>query len=666
MNFLYPQFLYGLVMLSVPVIIHLFNFRKTKKVYFSNSRFLQQVKDSKSARQRLKHLLIMLSRLLFILFLVLAFAQPYIPSKELQQQEMVHIYLDNSLSMSNLVAEDLSAFDQGIQKVEKILHLYPPEARFKLLTNDFSSPLRVFRSKDEILDMLTEVKPTGVQRSFEDIWKRFNHQSSSQKADWYFISDFQKATLSDIEGFSADSTQQYIMVPQVFERTANVFIDSVYLKNPFLIANTQNSIEIRLRNTGSEPVRDLVITLAIDGKQVANAGVDIPAQGQASTEINLNFPLEGINPARLTFEEFPVSFDNDFYFNLDLSQKISVLEIKNTNDLTPVAKVYGNQELFNFQSYHIDNLDYTTVEQVDLVILNSVNPPPSLRERLANKINERGGHLLIVPGSFPQVATLQRLTPFSGVVVQQDSVWVTLEAPSVQHPFFQDTFEDQQADLVTMPKVRNTVRWSSQQGDNLLVGKNGVPYLSVDYRGQVYLFGSPFQPEFSSLSQHAIFVPVMYKIAALSKAYDRKLYHTTDEQLIKITPDSISGTELFTMSNGEAEIVPDQRVVGKDLFLEVPPVVIKPGFYYLNAPYGPIELISYNNNQLESILEQYSVNELSQLFDQENVSILDDDQFDRFSDRILQAKTGIPMWKYAVLLALMCLVAEVLLIRFLK
>jgi hypothetical protein len=206
---------------------------------------------------------------------------------------------------------------------------------------------------------------------------------SSAAADWYFISDFQKATFADLETFDGDSVQQYFFVPLSFNSTANVFIDSVYLKNPFLIANDQNNIVLRVRNSGNSPVNDLVITLAIDNKQVANAGVDIPAYGEAITEMNLNFPLEGNNPARLSFEEFPVSFDNEFYFNLNLSQKVSVLEIRNTVDPTPVAKVYGNQKLFNFESYHINNLDYPSVNQANLVVVNSVDRmPSSLVDRL--------------------------------------------------------------------------------------------------------------------------------------------------------------------------------------------------------------------------------------------------------------------------------------------
>ena len=101
MTFLYPSFLWALAVLSVPVIIHLFNFRRTTRIYFSNNRFLKQVKESTSAKRKLKHYLILASRLLFLLFLVLTFAQPMIPAAEQTvNYRNIVLYLDNSQSMS--------------------------------------------------------------------------------------------------------------------------------------------------------------------------------------------------------------------------------------------------------------------------------------------------------------------------------------------------------------------------------------------------------------------------------------------------------------------------------------------------------------------------------------------------------------------------------------
>src|SRR5689334_1061889 len=101
MSFLYPSFLWALGVLSVPIMIHLFNFRRTKQVFFSNTRFLKEVKQSTTAMRRLKHYLVLASRLLFLAFLVFAFAQPFIKAREaVGAIRNITLYVDNSLSVS--------------------------------------------------------------------------------------------------------------------------------------------------------------------------------------------------------------------------------------------------------------------------------------------------------------------------------------------------------------------------------------------------------------------------------------------------------------------------------------------------------------------------------------------------------------------------------------
>ena len=104
MNFLYPPFLFGLLAMTIPVVVHFFNFRRTKRVFFTNVAFLKQVNTTTSSFRRLKHLLIMAARMLFLGCLALAFAQPFFPSKNnagLGSAGVTSFYLDNSLSMQN-------------------------------------------------------------------------------------------------------------------------------------------------------------------------------------------------------------------------------------------------------------------------------------------------------------------------------------------------------------------------------------------------------------------------------------------------------------------------------------------------------------------------------------------------------------------------------------
>src|SRR5690606_32925939 len=133
-----------------------FNFRRTKKVYFSNNRFLANIKESNSSRIKLKHLLVLFSRLLFIFFLVIAFAQPYLSSEEdFIANDIVKVYVDNSYSMSNKTDSDLSGLDQALIYSEAIGSQYPKSTKFRLFTNEFDISSESVLTYEAFLDALT-------------------------------------------------------------------------------------------------------------------------------------------------------------------------------------------------------------------------------------------------------------------------------------------------------------------------------------------------------------------------------------------------------------------------------------------------------------------------------------------------------------------------------
>ena len=61
MRYQNPQFLYFLFAIAIPIIIHLFNLRKHKTVYFSSILFLKEVKSEKRKKNKLKQLLVLLT-----------------------------------------------------------------------------------------------------------------------------------------------------------------------------------------------------------------------------------------------------------------------------------------------------------------------------------------------------------------------------------------------------------------------------------------------------------------------------------------------------------------------------------------------------------------------------------------------------------------------------
>ena len=140
MKLLYPEFLWALIALSIPIIIHLFNFRKFTKVYFSNIELLKEVKLETKSKSRLKHLLILLIRLLLVTFLVFAFAQPYIPVENEKQHgdATVAVYIDNSHSMDTK-GENGYLLDLAKEQAILIAEGYKATDRFQIITNDLEA-----------------------------------------------------------------------------------------------------------------------------------------------------------------------------------------------------------------------------------------------------------------------------------------------------------------------------------------------------------------------------------------------------------------------------------------------------------------------------------------------------------------------------------------------
>ena len=103
MIFANPIFLWGLLALLIPIAVHFFNFRRYRKVYFSNVERLMEVKSEKRRVKELRRWLVLLMRCLAIAALVLAFAQPTLPGSEQLQSgtTAVSVYVDNSFSMEN-------------------------------------------------------------------------------------------------------------------------------------------------------------------------------------------------------------------------------------------------------------------------------------------------------------------------------------------------------------------------------------------------------------------------------------------------------------------------------------------------------------------------------------------------------------------------------------
>ncbi len=723
MSFVYPQFLWGLLALSIPIIIHLFNFRRTKKVYFSNNFFLKNVKEATTSKLKVKHLLILLARLLFIAFLVFAFAQPFLPGKASADagnnaEKLVYIYLDNSLSMSSELSSNARGIDQGVNYIEEIISLYPRNTQYKFLTNEFDSFSRVPKSSNELSELIAGVELSGVVKSAKQVLNKINSDleasnfgaSTASRSDIYVISDFQRSTVGNPDVFSEDTLNNIKLVPISSSFESNVYTDSIYLANPFVLADEANELVVVLKNDGNEDITDQIVRLLINEEQVASASLNIPAHASSTATFTLNFPLQQDNRCQLIFEDYPVTFDNEFFFTLNLGDKISVLEIKSTSfgtrDSTTVAQVYANKSIFDLQSYGISNLDYSLIESSDLVILNEIGNTdgesqraviPYLREFLA-----QGGHLMFVPPVSGDLSLLTEVTGNSGIsaerIIVPDSVEVaptTLANLDMANPFFEGMFEGKSENFV-MPAAEQLIK-HNLQGEALLRYRTGEPFLLMLSKRyilsenasseQLTFFTTPLREPFTNIQRHAVYVPIMYRIASRSKSMNNQLYYYVDNPTMALETASFEDSTLLDAANaanrrfiyklvrGEEEVIPTQRLISGRLLMEIPQGLIKAGFCELiraeestmgEGPSAPLLTLSFNIDKRESLIAQYRVDELQSLFENSaNINIYEAEDVEDFAGQIRSEQTNTSLWKYALLLALFFLLTEILLIRFL-
>ena len=83
MQFKYPGIFYLLIVLIIPLIIHLFNLQKFKKIAFSNVQFLKKVKLESRKSSKIKKFIILALRIISFLALLFTFSQPYYSYKKI-------------------------------------------------------------------------------------------------------------------------------------------------------------------------------------------------------------------------------------------------------------------------------------------------------------------------------------------------------------------------------------------------------------------------------------------------------------------------------------------------------------------------------------------------------------------------------------------------------
>lgn len=686
MLFANPLMLWGLFAVSIPIIIHLFNLQRYKKVYFTNVRFLQPLQQQSRRQSVLRHWLVLLFRMLAIIFLVLAFAKPFLPSSigtVSEAEGIASIYIDNSFSMEAQGRDGL-LIDEAINKARAIKSSHPRSDKFNLLTNEFLGIHHRMVSSDELGNFIDNVKISPAVRELRNVLKRqydiLNSEPITNKTV-YLISDFQR-NVSTFEGFVPDTSIRHFMLPLKPVRYSNISIDTCWFETPAQQPGQVLQLFVTLSNHNNSPVENIPVRLFVNGVQRALASFSMDA-GKRSTE-TLSFTIRetGNHHGYVELSDYPITFDNRLYFSFHVLPMINVLSIFDENPGHYLRALFEPDTLFNFTESNFRKLNYAEVHRQQLIILNSLN---SISSGLANEIGrfvESGGSLLIIPSDNIDRETYASLMQTLNTVVfdDTDTTRIRMDDLNLLHPLFKNVFEIQAGERNTLPpetdlpwvNTRYRLAFPHRKDVQTLISlRNEEPFLVASRygKGNVYVMSSPLEVQATTFPVHAIFVPTLYRMALLSTPRQNIYNLVGTQESVSIGNLNPGSEQVFNLSGfeGKLKFIPGHRTVNYNTHLHALDVIKTAGNYYLSSDQDTLLILSFNYDRRESEPDYLSVQELYDIAKNKgitNFAVISESErpFDQVISELIRGKQ---LWKFFIIAALVFLFAEVIALRFL-
>lgn len=638
---------------------------------------IEEVKEETQSKRNLKHLLILLSRILAIAALVFAFAQPFVPAKNVKNiagQKAVSIYVDNSFSM-DVDAQEGNLLQQAKDQAIVIANSYEQSDLFHLLTNDFEGRHQRLVSREDVFKLIDEVKVSPNSKALSEVIGRqqdmlLDAEAPGKRA--FLISDFQKSFIRG-DQIAKDTLIRYYFRPLEPNENANLYIDSLWFKSPVRQLGQNEELTVRVVNNSEESFENLSLNLEINGVQKAISSIDIDPRTVADTTLYFRNDQAGNMAAKVSIDDHPITYDDDLFFSYNVAQKISVLVINEKTGKDLPSRVFDNDDLFELKRYLSSRVDYAEFENTDLILLNDLNSISSGMAQELEKFIEHGGSVVLFPGENTEIRSLNEFLLSVGANTIGPLAKNTQKVKNIllEHPLFTDVFERIPRN-VDLPEVRQFYPINKRSLSNeqrLLELQDGSSFLSAytHGKGRVYSCAVPANSEFSNLSKHALFVTSLLRMAELS-LYSGQLYYTIGKESMTTEIDfSLSGDQVvhFTDPVAGYDIIPEKGVADNRTALFFQDQVREANNYNIEVALEKTGNISFNYPRIESELSYYSSSDLEDQLKNsgiKNFQVLNKDVKD-LGRSIESVSEGEQYWKWFLILALVMLAIEILLIR---
>ncbi len=717
MTFLNPFLLVGLAAAAIPIIIHLLNLRKLKTVEFSSLQFLKELQKTKMRRVKIKQWLLLALRTLLILALVFAFARPALRGSLLgsvgtHAKTTSVILLDDSPSM-NVRNERGVLFTQARDAAAHIVEMMREGDEAYLVrlseigrTETFSAA----HSADVLKTALAGMQPAQSTTSYRDalaVAARLLAESNNFNQEVYLLTDGQGTQFSlpsevaDTLRLFSDRTRLFIAEVASPARN-NTAITDVTVTSRIISPDKPVGVQVVIRNFGAAAIVNGLMSIYLDGIRVVQQTIDVPAQGSVTTSVSAIPKRRGAIPGYVQIEDDALEIDNTRSFIVHVPTDLAVLFVgpeESDVRLPHLALTLDGDSLgrsaFRTRTIPESQLSSTDIARFDAIVLCGVKDfSPTEAERITSFMRAGGG-IILFPGNESDLDNYNSdlfknldIPPLVGMPtgnVPDQSSYVTFSNVDLAHPLFSGLFESQSggkqvpAALESPHVYRNVTPANGETGQSVIMLSNGAGFLTEYHvgSGRMLLFSVEAGLSWSDFPVKGLFVPLLHRsvlyLAAQNQLPPTFVVGESMKLAVRIQAGEQRASYLLRSPGGIEEKVIPGMFSASGVALFTSSFATETGVYELrrqpeqeNQRQNVLQAVAVNLNPNESDLHRVSKDDLRHFWarmgvTEQQVQELSTEQ--EINATVLESRFGVELWKYFLVLALLCALAEMIIGR---
>ncbi len=650
-HILNPLYLSALAFAAVPLVFHLLGRRRIREKPFSSLFLLKEVRKASSMWMRIKNLILLILRMLFIIFVVAAFSHPLIlsPVSFLGSEApgSTGILVDVSLSMG---VEGI--LDKARNEIIRISNSFGGRSNMHLVSfSDRIEKEEEVRSISNINSFLNDIKVTyrgtNMRKALEFSQKKLSDKNAFVKRV-FIVSDFQKYALEDLQNVFEKMHKQGIEIyaSRIERSVENLYFSGFRMVPSFPLSNLQLKMYPKIiRDKKQDYTVEFFLSGLIKGLK----------KSTVNTFFEINSGNWGYKSGYFHIDGDKLSLDNDFYFSFYVPQSLKVLLIAEENRASYVSSALapGIKSPIEVETLSRKSLLGVKTDKYDFVIFYDTGMDKFIETQMLHFLSEGVGILIVMGERFRDDANQKILSDIQ-VLDEKDAKQGFFSVKTVDTGFEPlSGLKHKGLENLYDTKIFRYFKLDSEFR-NVIVAKNGDPLMVVGNvnRGKVVIIPFAIEPQWTQLPYKAIFVPLMYRLAFYLSKKREKIPEFRVGESISIASSKKEKEPFFLLPDGRKK---SASVVakGNELFYVLKNTNL-PGIYRFIPGPGDTIPVAVNVKEEESNLDAFSFEELKAIFPNIKSSV----EFKRFAEK---GKRWVDLFPLFLILSILCITAELVL-----